>query len=65
MSTLHRNMPLIMVVVGILMALFGYFADRLGAGNWGGTGGAQWSFVIVGAVLAVNGVSVWAIRSRD
>jgi hypothetical protein len=65
MSALHRNMPLVMVVVGILVALAGYFADPLGLGSWGGVGWGQWAVIAVGALTAVNGVTVWAVRNRD
>jgi hypothetical protein len=65
MSVLHRNMPLILVVVGVLAALLGLFLDSLGLGRWGGIGYAQWAIITIGLLTAVNGVTIWAIRSLD
>jgi hypothetical protein len=65
MSALHRNMPLIMIVVGVLVALVGLFLDSLGLGRWQGIGYSQWAIITVGLLTAVNGVTIWAIRSLD
>jgi hypothetical protein len=65
MSVLHRNVPQIMIVVGVLAALLGLFLDSLGLGRWGGIGYSQWAIITIGLLTAVNGVAVWAIRNRD
>ena len=65
MSGLHRFMPQLLILVGVLAALVGYFLDALGLGRWGGIGYSQWAIIVVGLLTAVNGVTIWAIRNRD
>ena len=65
MSTLHRNMPQLLIIIGVLAALVGLLIDPLGLGRWPGIGYSQWGIITIGLLTAVNGVTVWAIRKRD
>jgi hypothetical protein len=58
-------MPQIMIVLGILVLLVSYFADLIGLGISSGLGNRHLAGILFGLILMVNGVSIWAIRSRD
>lgn len=64
MSSLRRNMPQIMIVLGILVFLISYFADVIGLGAAPGLGERHLAGMLFGLVLIVNGVSIWAIREK-
>lgn len=64
MAALHRNMPRIMIVLGLVIAIASYLADLLGMGTWQGLGTRQVSAMLFGLILTTNGVTIWAIRER-
>jgi len=63
MSALHRFMPQVMLVLGILTVLICYFADVIGLGS-PGLGTRQLLGTLFGLVLVVNGLTIWAVRER-
>jgi len=65
MSTLHRFMPQIMLILGILIVLVSYFADLIGMGVSPGLGTRHLFGILFGLVLAVNGLCIWAVRERS
>ncbi|MBN1318916.1 MAG: hypothetical protein JXA42_25770, partial [Anaerolineales bacterium] len=65
LKKVRRRMHLIMFVTGILVVLISYFADVIGLGISPGLGTRHLAGILFGLVLMVNGVSIWAIRSRD
>ena len=64
MSALHRFMPQVMLVLGILTVLICYFADVLGLGISPGLGTRQLLGALFGLILVVNGLTIWAVRER-
>ena len=65
MSALHRFMPQIMLILGILIVLASYFGDLIGLGITPGLGIRHLTGILLGSILAVNGLTVWAIRERS
>ncbi len=63
MSVIHRFMPQIMLIAGVLVLLGSYFADLLGFGS-PGFGTRQHLGMLAGLILIVNGLTIWAVRPR-
>lgn len=52
----------VLLVVGVILALAGIFADTLGLGTEGGTGYKQISGIVVGVVVA--GIGAGLLRRK-